>query len=322
MQFQRGKMRLLYVDTRIPAREKERHTLKKLLYIEKVRVPTARDLTVPGGILYTEIDKPHYETRLYRRFEDVPAVIEAGWVYEREPPELEWIGEALWYIEQWKPGHLILGGEAEWERNRFEVWFDPEIGKEVLCDVTGPFPHQGRYETIGVVGEKHLYPIYEDEEKFKIDHLRNCPLRDWLPGQDAPPKEDIAKCFEKCEPVSVGFEKVRRVAEHLSYREPDWETVEVINETYQRREREAEMTPAQRGLARYRQYYAGVDRRIAQQKAEHRDRFRDEQWKFKSPDRGPLGVEGGGSRIYVPNTEAAPNRKQRRAEAARKRKAA
>jgi hypothetical protein len=325
-QFQRGKMRLLYVDTRIPARERERHTLKKLLYVEKIRVPTATDLSAPGGVLYTEIEKPHYDTRLFRRYEEVPAVLEAGWVYEREPPDLEWIGEQLWYIEQWKPGHLILGGEREWERNRFELWFDPEIGKEVLCDVTGPFPHQGRYETIGVVGEKYLYPIYREEEKFKIDHLRNCPLRDWLPTQGPPSDADAERCLSTCEPVSLGFEKVKSIGEHLKCREPDWDTVEVINKTYQERERQAEMTPEQRGRERFRAYADLVERRAAKGREERRDRFRDDQWKFKSPDRGPLGVEGGGARIYVPNSDAvAPsplNRKERRARAAKNRKAA
>lgn len=332
LQFQRGKMRLLYVDQRIPAVETARHTLKKLLYVEQVKEYVSTDPET-GEMTFIEIDKPHFEVQKFKTLEEVPQVIPADWYYDLEPPALEWIGERLWWIERFKPPHLIAGGLDAWERERWEVWDDPELGKEALTDVLGPFPANGRYETCGVVGINHLYPEYYEEEDYKIDHMQRCSNR-YLP--------DKQKKFCHCPPVSLGMVKRKRVREHLRYREPAMDTVDAISEMFTEAERVERMTPQQRGAERFYNYRKYLEKHNAKLREVRRLGVGDESWKFKSPDSGALGFAGGGSRSYVngpgyggtpfgqnaaPGTTVIagevvkPNRKQRRAEGSRARKA-
>lgn len=331
LQFQRDKMRLLYVDTRIPAVETERHTIKKVLRVEKVKEWLSTDANT-GEMHFIEVDVPHFDVQRFKTFQDVPRVLPPGYFYDLEPPGLEWIGERLWWIERFKPPHLIAGGQTEWDRERYELWEDPETGKEVLCDVLGPFPANGRYETIGVVGIKHLYPEYYQEEDFRIDHMQRCANR-YLPDKE--------KKFCRCPPVSEGMVTRKRVREHLRYREPSFDSVDAISEGFAEAERVERMTPQQRGAERFYKYRQFLEKQNAKTREIRRLGVKDESWKFKSPDSGPLGIAGGGSRSYptgpgyggvpfghnaAPGTTVTPgapvlNRKQRRAAESQARKA-
>lgn len=318
--FRRDKMRLLYVDERIPAVETERHTLKKLLFVEKVKEYVSTD---PDGTMhFIEIDHPHHDVRYFSKLEDVPTVIEPGWFYEQEPPALEFIGEQLWWLEQWKPGNRIAGGRSEWDEVRWEIWHDPELDKDVLCDTIGPFPSNGRYETIGVVGESYLYPEHYEEEAFAIDHRSKCVNR-YKPVNN----RSLEDCpLGGCPAVSLGMVSKVRAKQHYRYRAPAQDTIEVVRENWHRREHQGHVTKEQAGKDRFYHYRQTVEANRVKTLEERRARMAGDQWKFKSPDRGYLGVEGGGSRIYTDHVnfgqQATPNRKARRAAKAQQRRAA
>lgn len=139
MAFRCGRMRLKYVDTRIPAQERKRHFLwrptKELDHLDR-----ATGLPVFKKEVRA-IEGPN-----------VPAVIPAGWFYHEDIPELTWIGQQVFYVSQWKPAEM-LGSEEMWELNRYELWEDPETGREAMTDMVGPFPRGGRYEPVFVIAQ-------------------------------------------------------------------------------------------------------------------------------------------------------------------------
>lgn len=51
-----------------------------------------------------------------------------------------------YFIEQYYPPDKIKDTPEQWEKNRYQMWFDEEKGKEVMTDMIGPFPFQGVYE--------------------------------------------------------------------------------------------------------------------------------------------------------------------------------
>jgi hypothetical protein len=51
-----------------------------------------------------------------------------------------------YFVEQYIPPDKIKDTPENWERNRFGMWFDEALEREVWVDKIGPFPFQGRYE--------------------------------------------------------------------------------------------------------------------------------------------------------------------------------
>jgi len=51
-----------------------------------------------------------------------------------------------YFIEQYIPPARIKDTPEQWEHNRFGMWFDDALEKEVWVDKSGPFPFEGRYE--------------------------------------------------------------------------------------------------------------------------------------------------------------------------------
>lgn len=156
MAFRCGKMRLKYVDTRIPAQETRRHFLW--------RSTTELDHLDRGTGL------PVYKKEIQMlKGSNPPDVIPAGWFYQEEIPELTWIGQQLFYISQWKPAEM-LGSEEMWEANRYDMWEDPETGKEERTDMVGPFPRAGRYEPIFVIGTQRTALLMRPDSFLEDKH--------------------------------------------------------------------------------------------------------------------------------------------------------
>lgn len=150
--FQRGKPRLRYVDRRIPAIEHTRHVLKRPLTFDA----TGRALS--------------FERKV---FSDQPKVVPKGWLYELELESVEFIGDQLFYVEQWVPPDLLGDTPQSWETLRYEDWEDPEIGLVRHCDVLGPFPSEGQYRDVFAVGEPYVYPTFtESGEGYEGEYLR------------------------------------------------------------------------------------------------------------------------------------------------------
>lgn len=199
--FQRGKERLLYVDTRIPPLETFIHVLKRVVGYEEQRSVKSRF----DGVLDVQTRMvPVWETQ---SLAEEPTVIPEGWLYEKNV-QLEWIGEQLFYVEQWMPPHICARGDTpeSWERQRYEDWLDPEIGMVRGCDIIGPFPSEGRYEAVRIIGEPYSYPYFMTDIE-------------WSP---------IFNDF-----VEV---KEQRIGNHLKFRMPDGETLEALIATEQERE--------------------------------------------------------------------------------------
>lgn len=143
MAFRCGRMRLKYVDANIPAIERPRR------YLWRHTSEFDR---------FDERGEPVYK-REFKAIDEVPKVIPAGWFYQEDLPELEWIGKQLWFIAQWKPPD-VLGDESTWERHRFDWWENPETGREEWTDMAGPFPRAGRYEPVMMIAQKRKALMY------------------------------------------------------------------------------------------------------------------------------------------------------------------
>lgn len=152
MKFQRGKMRLAYTDRRIPPTEHTRHVLKR---------PQTYDAT--GRVT-------SWERKVSR---DQPQIIPKGWFYELELVELEFIGDQLFYIEQFVPADRLGETPESWEAIRYEDWEDPEIGFVAHCDVLGPFPSEGQWRDVFAIGEPYVYPAFDDDgQPYTGEYLR------------------------------------------------------------------------------------------------------------------------------------------------------
>jgi hypothetical protein len=274
-EFRRGKERLLYVDTRIPAIETVRHCLKKVIRRETVK---AYSHTKPGGeMVFNDKIVAHYDTIYLDGPPSLLQVIPPGYFYSQELVALEWVGEQLWYVEQYFPAEQIDDPDT-WERNRYEDWFDPEIGEIVQrCDVLGEYPAAGRYQAIYVIGE---------------------PM-------------DFTEPFEEKNEITEEWEPATRVRSHLRYRPPGGDTLEAMREARADRDRTAGMSKGERGRQRFERHRLKEQETFQKYNLDHRLRMKEDAWKFYSPDKGTLGVEGGGGRVYV-DSVAGMSRQQRR----------
>lgn len=152
MKFQRGKMRLAYVDRRIPPIEHTQFVLKR---------PSLLDGS--GKAI-------SWEKQIVVEF---PKVIPEGWLAEVELVNLEFIGDQLFYIEQLIPADRLGDTPESWEAIRYEDWDDPEIGFVRRCDVLGPFPSEGQWRDVFAVGEPYVYPAFTDDgESYEGEYLR------------------------------------------------------------------------------------------------------------------------------------------------------
>lgn len=152
MKFQRGKDRLKYIDKRIPPIEHTRNVLKRPLLLDG-----------SGKAL-------SWETQVVAEF---PAVIPEGWLAEVELVDLEFIGDQLFYLEQYVPPDRLGETPESWEVIRYEDWEDPELGLVTHCDVLGPFPSEGQYREVFAIGELYVYPaVNDDGEPYTGEYLR------------------------------------------------------------------------------------------------------------------------------------------------------
>src|SRR5207253_1598320 len=110
--FAYGKERLLYRDDRIPPLEIHAHVLKKIAYIKTKRIHDQK----LGKFVVKE--EPVWQER---HVPEEPKIIPQGWLYEKVLTHLEFIGEQLWYIEQWKPPEHF-GSKLKWDRMRYGQW--------------------------------------------------------------------------------------------------------------------------------------------------------------------------------------------------------
>jgi hypothetical protein len=201
---------LLYVDTRLDPLIRQRHTLRRVTHVELVTVEA-------GAGPFT--GEPAFETREVKHYEVVecepdPAVIPAGWLYTCEW-EYEWIGEQMWYVEQWIPPETVAGGETGWARDRFGPDYHLRTGRfDPFLDITGPFPREGDYESRIVFGEDYLYPVYEEVPVYRFEEREfdgpSGPYRDTVPVEQ------------------IGVERVKHVERHKRYVELGREQLELL----------------------------------------------------------------------------------------------
>ena len=267
MTFQRGKMRLRYVDRRIPALEHLRHVLKRpLTYDADGRAVS-------------------FERKIVKA---PPRIIPKGWLYEWELESLEFIGDQLFYIEQWVPVHLLGNTPEEWEELRYEDWEDPELGLVKNCDVLGPFPNEGQYREVFAIGEPYVYPVYHDAWTGDGEHY-----------------------YE------------RATGEYLQYREPGADTLEALREKWYRREHETLPSVAQRSKDRYYNYRSKRERQFDKYRQERQAWFRDALSTTGKREALARTIER--QQPSEPASVSVPaqfNRKQRRAMKAQQRRAA
>lgn len=281
-QFRRGKERLLYIDERIPALRHTRHVLKRTLLVSS------------NGV-------PQWETQV---LDEAPRVIPEGWLYEEELVSIEWIGIQQWYVEQlYMPEERLPNGDIfmpfdtpeNWEKIRYEDWEDPEIGMVRNCDVLGPFPREGRYTAIHYVGQPFSWMDYEEENVLS-----------WIDDHGRPFLDDDGEPIQRV----VGVKTVGRLLHGVCYREPGFDTLEMVRRGWYEREHRHIEKSEQRGKDKF---YEDRKKREAlkEKRLNHaRDFMKDEKWRWSSPDSGSTGGVGGGARAYISNTDALESAKE------------
>jgi hypothetical protein len=108
---------------------------------------------------------------------------ERAWerILTRGESRAEFIGQPLWFVEQWKPPELI-DSPARWNLNRYGDFEDPATGVTLRhIDQLGDYPSEGRYEAFFVVGSwdgKSRDPFNGKVLKYRpvgwdvIEHIR------------------------------------------------------------------------------------------------------------------------------------------------------
>lgn len=64
-----------------------------------------------------------------------------------------WIGHPNYVVEYYRSPLEMKDGPVNWERNRYDWWFNPEAKRKEWTDMLGPFPTEGRYDLLIVVKE-------------------------------------------------------------------------------------------------------------------------------------------------------------------------
>lgn len=265
-QFRRGKERLLYIDERIDAIRHTRHVLKRALLTDENERVT------------------HWDTQI---LECAPRVVPEGSLYNEELVSIEWIGEQWFYIEQFfEPAIALPNGDtflpfgtpAQWEKDRYEDWEDPELGMVRHCDVLGPFPREGRFVSIWRCVQPFSY--FEEEEEPVHEPI--------LKGNRIVGYKATGQTFKK-----------KTLVESVCYREPSQYDVEAMRAGRWTREHASIRSVEQRGRDKF--YEDDLKRReVKEKRLNHaRDFMKGEQWRWSSPDSGATGGVGGGARSYA-----------------------
>jgi hypothetical protein len=216
--FWRGKVRLKYIDTRIPPLETFVHLLKRMVGVREERAVSRVFGSTEGALDVQTRMAPVWETQV---LDAEPTIIPEGWLYEKRV-RLEFIGEQLVVIEQFIPPHIVGRGDTpeSWERQRWGDWDDPEEGLVRNCDLIGPFPAEGRYEAVTYIGEPYSYPYFVTD-------------LEWSP---------IAEDF-----IEV---KVQHEGRHLKFKMPDADTLEALVAQEQERELRPQKSLTQMAIER------------------------------------------------------------------------
>lgn len=64
-----------------------------------------------------------------------------------------WSGHSNYVVEYYRPADKMKDGPLNWEKNRFNWWYDPEKKVRRWIDMIGPYPYEGRYDLLMVVKE-------------------------------------------------------------------------------------------------------------------------------------------------------------------------
>jgi hypothetical protein len=115
---------------------------------------------VPGGAK-KEVEKKFHLRHIFTGEVKDCTFDEAKVVYERSQKydlTNHWMAETCrivrvtptardgYFIEQWIAPEKIKDTPETWEANRYKMWLDEEVGREVMTDILGPFPARGRYD--------------------------------------------------------------------------------------------------------------------------------------------------------------------------------
>ena len=115
-----------------------------------------------------------------------------------------WIGYPNYVVEYYRSPLEMKDGPFNWEKNRYDYWFNPETKRREWTDINGPWPDQGRYDLLMVVktgegvwgqfrelGDDILEEVRKAirwrEEFKKVKSDEEC-IRDMVEAQEA--KED------------------------------------------------------------------------------------------------------------------------------------
>lgn len=72
-------------------------------------------------------------------------------VRKRLSRTVTFIGAPNFIIEYYRPADKMKDGPLNWERNRYNYWYDPVIKARRYVDMIGPYPFDGRYDLLMVV---------------------------------------------------------------------------------------------------------------------------------------------------------------------------
>lgn len=63
-----------------------------------------------------------------------------------------WIGHPNYVVEYYRSPTEMKDTPQGWERNRYDWWYNPETKRREWTDMNGPWPDQGRYDLLMIVG--------------------------------------------------------------------------------------------------------------------------------------------------------------------------
>lgn len=311
--FRINRMRLLYIDMRIPAIERHRYTFKKLLYVHTERVHLGTNQET-GEMQFEEREIPKYETFVLDHPPGPGDIIPPGFIYDQEYPELEWIGQQNFFIEQFIPPDHILGGPEAWERERYDIGINPDTGVEETLDFLGEWPAEGRYETAHLIGQPCEYLEWIQEPVVRQHGWQQVTRRlpDGRVGTVTEPKL-----------VYTGeFNNVPKIRQGVAYIEPTEETLAEIREAWSRRNNEETVDPGKRSGLRFYEYNHRMQKQVSAQKEENRKGLADALSAHLAIKCGNRSYSSNVNAMVEPPTTNLNRKDRRRSEALKRRKKA
>ncbi len=64
-----------------------------------------------------------------------------------------WIGHPNYVVEYYRSPAEMKDTPRNWERNRYDWWYNPETKQREWTDMNGPWPSEGRYDLLMIVQE-------------------------------------------------------------------------------------------------------------------------------------------------------------------------